>query len=183
MNNINKLIFLDIDGVLNNTTWFNWCYKHPEFEKEGGDRNINPDCVKKINDICYKTGAYIVLSSSWRLWSFEVTINNLKAYRDLKPILNKFVGITPRNEESYFSRGEEITYFLNCCRKRNFYTVDGNQLVDKKYSFNQFPKYVIIDDDNDFLYNQVSFFIKTDFENGITDKDVESAIKILNEND
>jgi len=48
-----KILFLDIDGVLNTTK-----DKDPEF--------INPLKAEMIQRVCQETGAVIVLSSSWR---------------------------------------------------------------------------------------------------------------------
>ena len=176
---IDKIIFLDVDGVINHNVWFNWAHQHPEFLKEGGHRNIDPSSVSKIIEICDKTGASIVMSSSWRLWSLGGTFKNLNGIRDLRPILDRMVGITPRTEERF--RGEEIKYFLNACRKGNFYTANGNELSDGRFEISQFPRYVILDDDSDMLDEQLPFFIHINDEVGITEEDVNKAVKILNE--
>lgn len=47
-----KVIFLDIDGVLNTNS----------------DREISNDKLKLLSELVSKTGAEIVLSSSWRNW-------------------------------------------------------------------------------------------------------------------
>lgn len=56
-----KVIFLDVDGVLNSIGWMkkNDGNKHGNFE-------INPENVKMLKEIVDKTGAKIVLSSTWR---------------------------------------------------------------------------------------------------------------------
>lgn len=41
-------------------------------------------------------------------------------------------------------------------------------------------KYVIIDDDSDMFDNQKPYFIHTDYEFGLTESDVNKAIKMLN---
>jgi histidinol phosphatase-like enzyme len=53
-----KVIFLDIDGVLNSEEFLK------KNKNEAIDRN-NVSILKKIID---KTGAFIVMSSAWRLW-------------------------------------------------------------------------------------------------------------------
>lgn len=178
---INKIIFLDVDGVLNHNKWFNWAHQHPEFLKAGGHRNIDPNSVQKIIDICDQTGASIVMSSSWRLWSLGGTLKNLGGIRDLRPILDRLTGITPRTDDR--NRGMEIKYFLNACRKGNFFTVNGNQLSDARFEFDRFPKYIILDDDTDMLDEQLPFFLHINDEIGITDEDVKKAVKILNGTD
>ena len=47
-----KVIFLDIDGVLNTNS----------------DREISNDKLKLLSGLVFKTGAEVVLSSSWRNW-------------------------------------------------------------------------------------------------------------------
>ena len=178
---INKLIFLDVDGVLNSAEFAEWCHFHPEFQKNGGYHQISPTLVNRVLKICEETGAKIVMSSGWRLWNFETTIKNLSSKRDLRPILDLMVGITERTDDRV--RGKEIKYFLNDCRKNHFNTQTEawNPLVKPKVKIAQFPKYVIIDDDVDMLDEQFPFFINTDPEVGITDEDVKTAIKILND--
>ena len=180
-NIIDKLIFLDVDGVLNSDEFARWCHEHPEFKKNGGYHQISPTLVGRVIKICEATGAKIVLSSSWRLWNFEQTVKNLSSKRDLRPILDNMVGITQRTEDRW--RGQEIKYFLNDCRKNHFNSVtEGwNPLIRPTERITNFPKFVIIDDDADMLEEQLPFFIQTDFITGITDEDVEKAIKILNE--
>lgn len=51
-----KLVFLDIDGVLNN---------HPRWTK--GPELMRPQC-QLLQAIIERTGAKIVLTSSWRKW-------------------------------------------------------------------------------------------------------------------
>lgn len=178
---INKIIFLDVDGVINSDEFARWCVKHTEFMKEGGHHHISPWLVEKVIKICEATDASIVMSSSWRLWSLGQTMKNLASKRDLRPILDRLVGITPRTEDRF--RGKEIKYFLDRCKKQYFYTEYGEQLSDERFEFSKNPKYVIIDDDDDMLDEQLPFFVHTDFMIGITDDDVNKAIKILNESD
>lgn len=51
-----KVIFLDIDGVLN----------HHEFNQESQSCTINAECITQLNRILKETSAKIVLSSAWR---------------------------------------------------------------------------------------------------------------------
>jgi len=53
---IKKIIFLDIDGVLNNHV----------FDRIAGSSTILPVCVGQLNRIIHATGAAVVLSSAWR---------------------------------------------------------------------------------------------------------------------
>jgi hypothetical protein len=53
-----KVIFLDIDGVLNTDA---------SVERDGG-RSICPDCLANLAALVRSTGAKIVLTSTWRLY-------------------------------------------------------------------------------------------------------------------
>lgn len=54
-----KVLFLDVDGVLNCRT---------TEERFMGFLGIDPELVKLVDKIVDKTGCKVVLSSSWRLW-------------------------------------------------------------------------------------------------------------------
>lgn len=50
-----KTIFLDVDGVLTNSGYLNYETRH-----------INPEKVRLLSQIVKKTGAVIVLTSTWK---------------------------------------------------------------------------------------------------------------------
>lgn len=174
---VHKIIFLDVDGVINHCDWYDWIHDHKEFLKAGGHDSIDPKAVDKIIQICIETNAYIVMSSSWRYWSLGHTKKKLAHIRDLRPILDRLVGVTPRTDKR--NRGEEIKYFLNACRKNNFFTVDGDMLSEDRFKIDREPKYVILDDDTDMLPEQMDKFIHVDDRHGISDVDVDKAVEIL----
>lgn len=51
-----KVLFLDIDGVLNGHEW----------DDEAKSCNIRRECVKHLNRVIHETGCKVVLSSAWR---------------------------------------------------------------------------------------------------------------------
>ena len=55
-----KIVFLDIDGVLNSADYFD------QAKNCKGYSEINPEQVKLLKEIVDRTGADIVLSSTWR---------------------------------------------------------------------------------------------------------------------
>ncbi len=90
-----KVIFLDIDGVMNNI------HKWP---KTAGRQWIDPVAVKLLNQITEATGAVLVISSTWRrFWDVEkiLTKAGVKA---------KIVGRTPFLSSQ--PRGYEIESWL-----------------------------------------------------------------------
>lgn len=56
-----KVLFLDVDGVLNSLAW---CAKQPAMKR--AEDMLDPQAVKRVIRVCEATGAVIVLSSSWR---------------------------------------------------------------------------------------------------------------------
>lgn len=51
-----KVLFLDIDGVLNGHEW----------DDEAKSCNVRRECVKHLNHVVRETGCVIVISSAWR---------------------------------------------------------------------------------------------------------------------
>jgi len=75
-----RVIFLDVDGVLNHSGCPEW--------QSGDHRVLDPECVRRVREICDRTGARIVVSSTWRLSS-----------HGMEPLLAAFgeriIGVTP----------------------------------------------------------------------------------------
>lgn len=156
-----KVIFLDIDGVLNSEEFWKNEAQHVRKKKaiaEGRSHdeasaiaNMDPNAVERIMRIVKETGAEIVVSSTWR---FDDSICYKLRFMGIPQIY----GITPGTVKRY--RGEEIKLWLD----------EHPEVID----------YVIIDDDNDMLDEQDSHLVQTSWLTGITDYDVEKAINILN---
>lgn len=143
-----KIIFLDFDGVLSH---YNSGY------------NIDPEKVELLLKIVEETGAKIVISSSWRYNTVELTKKKLG---DLS-FFEHTIDVTPRLtyvvDGGYHSvpRGEEIKCWL------------------KKHK--NIDNYVILDDEvNDMLFYQKDHIVETDMYTGLSEKHVKQAIKILN---
>lgn len=147
-----KVIFLDIDGVMNSSTTMTGSEKMWE---------IHSVLVERLNRIIERTGAKLVLSSTWRLdpdW---------REVMKKAGIAEVFLGITPRMPHppgfgaEFMERGKEIEEWLSI----NPYGV---------------KKYCIIDDDSDMLPYQKQF--KTShLKGGLTEEITEDIINYLNE--
>ncbi len=164
-----KIIFLDIDGVLNVIP--------KEFDKYGG--TFHPEFVENLKHIIDKTGAKIVISSSWRSAGLQ-TIKNMWKDRNLP---GEVVGITP---------------YLSNMIEDNIGNIVGFDSVPRGYEIQKFiekctfeiDSYVIIDDDTDMLDSQLKNFVQTsensdhpdciDIGYGLTKKCAKKAIAILN---
>ena len=174
-----KVLFLDIDGVLNSENWFAYriyCVKNNMVNilmnfVDTDDCNIkhkltmlDDRAIANLNRIIEETGCKVVLSSSWRssIESENIFTQNLLKLKGFK---YEFYDVTPRLWFSDFSirRGEEIKFWL-----------------DKESEKHEIESFAILDDDSDMLPEQMNNFIHVDGQVGLTDRDVLTAIKILN---
>lgn len=174
-----KVLFLDIDGVLNSSNWFDYvqyCIKNDMRDRVLNFVEINDEHIKRklsmiddraianLNRIVEETGCKVVLSSSWRS-SRESDNAFIEYIFKLKGFKYELYDVTPRIWVKEFGtqRGEEIQLWM-----------------DKESEKNEIESYVILDDDSDMLPKQMSNFIHVDGQVGLIDKDVFTAIEILN---
>lgn len=159
-----KIIFLDIDGVLNNSLEVD---PHKDSYLNGEYQGLySPRCIKHLNDIIKQTGAKIVVSSTWRLGR---TIKELqKILDDMGVVGGEVVGATPSYYDSHILRGNEILKW----------TQENKELLGCEYY--NFTSYVILDDDTDMNYWQRGNFVVCDNCIGLTDRVTAQAISILN---
>ena len=148
---------MTVDGVLNYTLWYLDDRNPGNLYGQEGD--IDPLCVDRINFLCDKFGAKIVVSSDWRIvsdWQNRLEKAGLKNIIDKTPIT-----IFGQYGKYNYTRGEEIQMWL-----------DWHPGV---------KNYVIIDDRNDMMGNQLDHFVKINPYRGFTDEDMEKSMIILNQ--
>jgi hypothetical protein len=156
-----KVIFLDIDGVLNYTDWYVDDRNPGNLYGEEGD--IDPLCANRIINICNNTEAKVVITSDWRLSWYGTQIRLARMGLDENLVIDK----TP--ERPYVSiRGYDHSR--------------GAEINDWLFAHPECNNYVIIDDRTDFKENQMGNFIHINRKIGITDEDMNKAIAILNKN-
>ncbi len=167
-----KIIFLDIDGVLNPVHYMNAMYKmwkasfneiksHDQYGQLFFYHNVNA-----LEHIINSTDAKIVISSTWKLAGLG-EMRSLWLHRDLP---GEIIDITPREQEIVES-GEAEFYDMVC---------RGTEIATWIKTNNFTGSYVIIDDTEDMLKEQDPFFVRTNSNIGLTFKDAERAIEILN---
>lgn len=144
-----KIIFLDIDGVLNR---LGTPMQGRTTTKWEGLIGMEPELVERMNALVARTGALVVLSSTWRLsktWREDMRQNGLTfEFLDRTPYLQTGEG----ESFHHLERGEEIDAWI--CE---YLTQDRERQLDA---------YAIIDDDSDMLPSQPLF--KTGYEKGLT---------------
>ena len=159
----NKIIFLDIDGVLNVI---------PQgYDEFGGI--FHEHFVENLKWIIDETAAKIVISSSWRLSGLEYC----RKMWSTRKLPGEIIDMTPceginlkRGTLEGDDRGYEIQHWL-----------DNNEVEN----------YVILDDDKDMLVSQMNNFVLTSnnpdhdesidgYGYGLTKECAQMAINILN---
>ena len=162
-----KVLFLDIDGVLNcmcpapmqDNDWIDldeWRY------------GFNPDLVARLRYVIGNTDCKIVFSSSWRHHKTYAPYQPDRNWRDvLAEKLRRerdeiFAGETPTNPKGL--RGIEISEWL-------------------KEHEGEIESFCVVDDEVvDILpYIDNSRVVKTDMTNGLTKTEADSIIELLNE--
>jgi hypothetical protein len=125
-----KIIFIDVDGVLNNS--------HTTDTTPDGFNGIDPENVKNLKKILIKTDAKIVLSSQWRLaekdkdYLWEHTGEFIKS---------RYIGDTPIRLNP--NRFLEISEWLD----KNKDIVDDYIILDDNKVWGLEHKLILTDDD------------------------------------
>lgn len=166
---MSKIIFLDIDGVLNTERQHDRCVEAGLAYVDNFGYAFDPVSVANLKRIVDETGADIVISSSWKFWGLS-TMQKLWTSRELP---GKIIDVTPNNvsDEMLLSvdldlmdmpagKGSEIKEWLS---------TNGSRVTD----------YAILDDLPDMLPEQQSHFVQTDPRVGITKADADRVITIL----
>lgn len=150
-----KILFLDVDGVLNCANFMARRVKGERFTM------IDPMRSLLVHRICEATGCKIVVSSSWR--------HSPDGLEEIKTAVGAFnvIDKTPRTvlPLAKFERGCEIKEWL-----------DRHDLENEPVK-----RYAILDDDNDMLTEQLPNFFRTDWEGeGLTQEIADAVITHLN---
>lgn len=160
-----KIIFLDVDGVLNSLKWFKYLKKH-HLPRIDHNMLLQDKSIKLLAKLCKKTGADIVLSSTWRV-DKEATDNVAK---QLAKCGLYIIDSTPVYSGN---RGEEIAKWLV-----DFVATTRPKPDDRFGKEPAIEKICIIDDDMDMGYLLPSL-VKTSWKRGFTYKDYRKAYKLL----
>lgn len=119
----NKVIFLDIDGVINSERT---CYAYGSLPHDSQDKFFDEVAIGMIRKLCMQTSADIVLSSSWRYHH---------DYRDLAKSLHlPIIDATTTNNTTYVPRGVEIQEYLDYHPHITHYVIvdDNSDMLDSQ---------------------------------------------------
>jgi hypothetical protein len=163
-----KIIFLDIDGVLNTERWHCQTASN-ELQDEYGYK-FDPVAVTNLSKIIEETGADIVISSSWKFMGLS---KMRKMWKDRK-LPGNVIGITPNTVSDKFLLNVDLD-------NMDIMAIRGQEVKEwLMLNKNEITNYVILDDMNDILQEQESHFVWIDPEVGITSGNAVQAIFILN---
>lgn len=184
-NHPDKIIFLDIDGVLSTHRM-----RYQQWDEEAMDNYVR---------ILSETSAKTVVSSSWRDRDNDRMIVNFREHGCREEIIQSIIGITCHAYRFVIEgsslplvRGNEIKYWVDRNLKYPWHETpsldDHYSIRDEEGRFKKMNSnnlyvdytYVILDDDSDMLLEQKDLFIQTLAETGITSIDADKAIQILN---
>lgn len=159
-----KVIFLDIDGVLNS----NVCLE------DNRQLLINRDNVLLLKELVERTGAVLVLSSGWKLYFDEYLKPVSEEAVYLKKMLHDY-------EIEFYGKTPDLST-AEIKESKKFSTVKAKEIKSWLYDHTDAEEYIVIDDLslNDEDINKR--LIRTNSETGITKSDVESAISMLTNN-
>lgn len=161
-----KVIFLDIDGVLNPLINIR-IQKQKGMPTNSYAIKIPGDKIYRLKKLVNNTGAILIMSSSWRLGFRYSTMEPSPAYQNINKQLISYgiqlSGWTPLHKNR--DRGIEISWWLNDFIKTNGYE----------------PNYVILDDDiSDMMPTHKGHIVQTTSLLGLQDEHVIIATNILN---
>ena len=151
-----RLLFLDIDGVLNSERYY-WtvCDRLPS---ACTSQDIDPDAVARLNRIIDQSNCEVVLSSSWRGKGTSADVFRVWTVLNDRGFLHRFVGATP---------------FLGMNRH-----VEIGEVVDERRP----ERFVVLDDDEDAWHDGMSGWgrlVQTNHRLGLQDEHVAQAVEWL----
>jgi hypothetical protein len=155
-----KVIFLDFDGVITipKSKW-----------------HISVPHVKRIKKICDVTDAKIVISSSWQRYA------GTDKETEEEKVKNWLNGILMKGYKGFIRKFfAEYTFDMSGRFYGEYGSDRGSDIKSWLVRHPEVDSYVIIDDEDDMMDEQLFNFVQTDFVFGIQDREVELAIQVLN---
>ena len=161
-----KILFLDIDGVLNTGRGIK---KMSEIHapKDSFGYDFDPDAVANLRRIIEATGAEIVISSSWKGYGLD----GLHELWETRNLPGKVIDYTPEvvtDEMIRHANLEEVD--MTACRGEEI----RQWLLAHQHSVSH---YAILDDLDDMQPDQMPHFVQTNYEVGISKEDADRVMR------
>jgi len=175
-----KVLFLDLDGVLNSfdnlhaLNFLNGINKDNLLSDKYGHL-FDERCVRWLSWVVEKTDCKIVISSTWRMSGLDV----MKSMWKERNLAGEVIGITPTNVklETLNIHSPTVQRFSEL---KNHTDNRGYEIQEWLDEHPEVTNYCIVDDNDDMLGNQFPYFVKTNEKYGLTRNDAEIILTILN---
>ena len=149
-----KYIFLDFDGVINTPKG--------KFAKKA---------VANLLHLVERSDAKIIISSTWRLQGMEYILKLWQEHH----MPGEVIGLTPSCNSVNFSNVDGVEEWQGLHVSKGLEIAEWLRLNAKEPY-----RYIILDDEEDFLFSQREHLVKVEGSKGLSKTDVREAIKILN---
>lgn len=163
-----KVLFLDIDGVLNSAEWF----------LSGVPKNIwdlDPKAVRRLKRILEATGAKVVLSSAWRKYPKEVAhLRTLFDIHDMTPVMTTFLGCTHRRPDGGPQHGAD-----NCTDPLTHPVPRHEEISAWLAAHPEVTAFAIVDDDPDAGRIHPDRYVRTYWRHGMYGKHERALTELL----
>jgi uncharacterized protein (DUF1499 family) len=153
---MNKVLFIDFDGVLNNRNhWF--LVAAEEIDYENPSSHLSETLIGRLNKIVESTNCNVVISSAWRYHHSLADLKKFlkeKGFKHSEKVIDVTKNISPRNREieveEWLTRHSDVTKFA-------------------------------IVDDVEFFFPETypKEFVQTNADDGLTENNVKRVIEIL----
>lgn len=165
-----KILFLDIDGVLNSHQSMTFWYKHRDMNKWQNELygewkgtlaqylalDFDPIALSNLEELLKRVpDLKIVVSSTWRLG---------RSIDELREIFLPF---------------RTISRAIISKTGRDYDRIRGNEIQEWLDKHPEIEKYAIVDDDSDMLDSQKPYFVQTNNYNGLQFTDMLKLAEIL----
>jgi hypothetical protein len=175
-----KVIFLDIDGVLNNDQTFGMLeHQHRALGEHAPCECFSPrnmfelHLVARLNEIVRRTSAQVVISSSWRKL---VDLGGIAEILALRGFMGEVVGETPDlvNDPVWLER-----FRFRTGAPLEFERVErGHEIWEWLTLHPEVTHFVILDDCSD-MARLKAYLVHTDADVGLDEPDVERAAHLM----
>lgn len=154
-----RIIFLDMDGVMNSEQFITACVIENVYLKLGD--YVDPEAVKRLNNLTDTSEAKIVISSSWRKL---LDLESLQKLLKSKGVTGDIIDTTPDLFKERYGDGRPM--------------VRGDEIYSWLSKHPEVTNFVIIDDDGD-MSHLLPYLVRTDYLYGLQDEHIEAAKKLL----
>lgn len=162
-----RVLFLDIDGVLNSNQYL---LNNPGAFDRGTPQGYLPmfddAACARLEVVLRVTGAKIVISSSWR---YGHTIEQMREYLAAKGVTAEVIDFTPSGHISDLSGDASIETKMTCRGHEISAWIDAHPELDS---------YVVVDDNSD-MDGVRERFVQTTWEHGLLDEHMLPLVRTL----